>query len=354
MQVWSILSIWKIVWWTVSRDIHSICIVSKHVLDAERMWEELLTISASHLWVTPCDFPTLLTLKLHTKYQIFNTLSVQKMGYCATKRDISIHCSWSDPKPSLDALSWWYLRASLCIFLPLMGLTKTCPTIPMFTLKMHTKCQILSTPSVQKIGWCSTMLYNERHTLLMKWFRTFLRCMRQIEGASLCILLPLMVLTQLYSTKADSQIAQNTRCWVRPLSTKIACCSERRDIHCLWSVSNQSWDAWAQWEGLLIASVYQLLVPLSHFLPRLALKLHAKYHILDTLSVHKMGCWTARRDIHCLWSASNPFLDALSRWEELPCASVRHLWASPSYVPRRCTLKLVTKCKFVVRGILSV
>ena len=81
MQVWSILSIWKIVWWTVSRDIHSICIVSKHVLDAERMWEELLTISASHLWVTPCNFPTLLTLKLHTKYQIFNTLSVQNRGY---------------------------------------------------------------------------------------------------------------------------------------------------------------------------------------------------------------------------------------------------------------------------------
>ena len=203
-----------------------------------------------------------------------------KMGYCATKRDISIHCSWSDPKPSLDALSWWYLRASLCIFLPLMGLTKTCPT-NVHSQNAH-KMPNFKYPIGTENG---TILYNERHTLLMKWFRTFLRCMRQIEGASLCILLPLMVLTQLYSTKADSQIAQNTRCWVRPLSTKIACCSERRDIHCLWSVSKQSWDAWAQWEGLLIASVYQLLVQLSHFLPRLALRLHAKCHILNTLSV---------------------------------------------------------------------
>ena len=154
MQVWSILSIWKIVWWTVSRDIHSICIVSKHVLDAERMWEELLTISASHLWVTPCDFPTLLTLKLHTKYQIFNTLSVQKMGYCATKRDISIHCSWSVPKPSLDVLSWWYelLYASFC-----HSWISPRYFSPKLTLKMHMKCQILGTLSVQKSGWYSIM-----------------------------------------------------------------------------------------------------------------------------------------------------------------------------------------------------
>ena len=140
-----------------------------------------------------------------------------------------------------------------------------------------------------------TSFYNERYLLLMKCFQTSLRCTQQMGGTSLCIVLPLMGRTKICSTKIDSQIAQNTRCWVRPLSTKIACCSERRDIHCLWSVSNQSWDAWAQWEGLLIASVYQLLVQLSHFLPRLALRLHAKCHILNTLSVQKihtyiMGC----------------------------------------------------------------
>ena len=34
--------------------------------------------------------------------------------------------------------------------------------------------------------------------------------------------------------QGDSQIAQNIRCWARPLSTKTTCRSERRDTHCLW------------------------------------------------------------------------------------------------------------------------
>ena len=129
-----------------------------------------------------------------------------------------------------------------------------------------------------------------------------------------------------------------------PLSTKMGCRSKRRVIHCFWSVSNPSWDAWDWHEELLIASIYQLLVPLNHFLPRLALKLHAKCHFLDTLPVQKMGCWTARRDIHCLWSASKPSLGTLCRCEDLPCASFRHLWVSPSCVQRRPTLKSLTKC----------
>ena len=91
--------------------------------------------------------------KLHTKYQVFNgTLPVQKMGCCATRRDI--HCSWSVPKPSLDALSWWYeLRyASFCHS---WFSLRHFPT--RLTLKMHTKCRILSTLSVQKMGCHCTM-----------------------------------------------------------------------------------------------------------------------------------------------------------------------------------------------------
>ena len=48
--------------------------------------------------------------------------------------------------------------------------------------------------------------YNESYPLLMKCFQTFLRCIRQMGGASLCISLPLKGLTELLcSTKVDSQ-----------------------------------------------------------------------------------------------------------------------------------------------------
>ena len=105
MQVLGILSLsaWKIVCWAVGRDIHSIWTISKPALDIEWRWERLLTVSASHLWVSPCDFPPRLTHKVHTKYLIFNTLSVNiKNTILFTRRDMSIHCSWSIPKPSLD------------------------------------------------------------------------------------------------------------------------------------------------------------------------------------------------------------------------------------------------------------
>ena len=108
MQVWGILSVWKIGRWTVRRDIHSIWIILKPALDTDRRWEQLLTVSASHLWVSPCNFPPQLTLINCTQNARFSIPSQYRTGdtYCATRR--GIHCSWSVPKPSLDALSWWY------------------------------------------------------------------------------------------------------------------------------------------------------------------------------------------------------------------------------------------------------
>ena len=51
------------------------------------------------------------------------------------------------------------------------------------------------------------LFYNERHPLLMKCFKAFLLCMRQVGGAYLCIFLSLKGLTELYSTKVDYQVA---------------------------------------------------------------------------------------------------------------------------------------------------
>ena len=173
--------------------------------------------------------------------------------------------------------------ASLCIFLPLMGLTETFPT-KVDSQNAH-KMPNFKYPLSTENG---VSFYNERHPLLMRCFQTFLKCMRQMRGASLCIFLPFMGLAELSFTKVGYQIAQNTRWWVRPLSNRMGCHSKRGDIHCLWSVSELSWDTWHRWDELLVESVYQLLVPLGSFLPRLALKLHTKCHISDTLSAQKI------------------------------------------------------------------
>ena len=132
------------------------------------------------------------------------------------------------------------------------------------------------------------IFYNERQPLLMKCFKTFLRCMGQMGGASLCILLPLMVLIELCSTKLNLINCTKYQMLRTPSQYQNGLFSMTRDIHCLRSVSKSSLDTSGRWEKLLLASVYQLLVPPSHFLSRLALKLHTKCHISNTLSVQKM------------------------------------------------------------------
>ena len=87
---------------------------------------------------------------------------------------------------------------------------------------------------------------------------------------------------------------------------------------------------------------------LSHFLPRLALKLHTKYHILDTLSVQKIGCWTAMRDIHCSWSASKPSIVALSRWDKLPCAFLETHVGLTKLCYTDVDSQITNKCRFWV------
>ena len=53
-----------------------------------------------------------------------------------------------------------------------------------------------------------------------------------------------------------------------------------------------------------------------------------------------------------LMKCSKSSLNARDRWEELLCVSLYRLWVSPGYVPRRLTLKSLTK--FKVLGILSI
>ena len=119
----------------------------------------------------------------------------------------------------------------------------------------------------------------------MKCFKTILRCTRLMEEAHDRICLLIIGPTEPFSTKIGSQIARKMPHFGYPLSSE---------------------------------------------------------------NTYIMGCWTAMKDIHCLWSVSKPSLDASSTGEELSCPSSRHMWVSPRYVPRRLTLELPTKCKFWV------
>ena len=65
---------------------------------------------------------------------------------------------------------------------------------------MHTKCDMLSKYPISTEN--EMPFYNkEIHPLLMKCFQTFVRYMRKMEGGYLYILLPLMALNNLCSTK---------------------------------------------------------------------------------------------------------------------------------------------------------
>ena len=239
--------------------------------------------------------------------------------------------------------------ASLCIFLPLVGLTETFPT-KVDSQNAH-KMPNLKYPLSKENG---VSFYNERHPLLKRCFQPFLKCMRQMGGASLCILLPFMGLTELCFAKVDCQIAQNTRgCWGYTLSvpkwlvilkgetyiTNMRCF--KPILRCMRPMGG----ALNRIRLSIIGSTEPFSTKVSSQVARQMP--HFEYP-LSTNNTYIMGCWTARRDINCLWSVSKPSLDALSRWEELPCASARHLWVSPSYVPQRLTLRLLSKCKFGV------
>ena len=111
------------------------------------------------------------------------------------------------------------------------------------------------------------MYHKERHPLLMKCFKPILRCMSPMGGALDSICLSIIGPTEPFSTKVGSQIA-------------------RKMSHCL--------------------------------------------RIPSQCRKYITGCWTARRDIHCLWSVWKPSLDRLHRYEELPWASLQHMWVSPA------------------------
>ena len=172
------------------RDMHGIWIVSKPAVDTEGRWGKLLTVSVSYLWGSPWNFPPRLGSQIvhtqNTRFSISTPLSADNgMLHYRERHPLLMKYSKTFFQ-CMQYVSW----AFLCIFLSLMGLTKTFSTKvdPQNAHKMPNCKYPLSTEN-------EILFHNERHPLLMKCFEIFLICMRQLGGAYLCILLPLMCLT---------------------------------------------------------------------------------------------------------------------------------------------------------------
>ena len=72
-----------------------------------------------------------------------------------------------------------------------------------------------------------------------------------------------------------------------------------------------------------------LMCQILQFLSMLTLKLHTKYcHIWGTLSAQEMGCYAARKGIHCWLSVSWLSLDICGSLEELLTSFTSPLWST--------------------------
>ena len=134
----------------------------------------------------------------------------------------------------------------------------------------------------------NAIIYREdRHTLLMKCIKVFLRCMKQMEGSSGSIYLPPMGCTMAFITNVDSQISYTMIDFgytiLVPMANVMLDHNERQPL--LIKCFKPSLDALDRYKELLISSAYHLWVASCHFKPMSTLKLHTKYQILGTFLV---------------------------------------------------------------------
>ena len=169
------------------------------------------------------------------KCQIFDTLSVGQMMCCITRRDN--HCSWSISKPSLHKYGTFevFLIASTShMWVPLYHVNQHCLS--------NSNCGSQNAVPSERVKWDAILW--EVNPLSMKCFRTFLRCIRQMGGASESICKSSIGLIVPFSTKIGYQIAHKMPDFLGTLWVcQMRWYTMRRDIHCLWSALKPSLDA---------------------------------------------------------------------------------------------------------------
>ena len=188
--------------------------------------------------------------------------------------------------------------------------------------------------------------------MLIRWFKSILRCMELMGGARDNICLSITGPTEPVSIKVGSQIACKIPHFGYPLSTQngMLNCKER---HPLLMKCFKTFLRCIKQMGGASFCIFQTIMGLTEpFSIKVDSRITDKVQDLGILSVWKIGCWAASRDIHSIWIVSKPVLDAEGRLEKALIASVGRLWVLLSYFTAQFTLKLHTKC--TVFNILSV
>ena len=179
-----------------------------------------------HGWLSKC---TQNQISLPSQYRKWDTVLF-------TSGDISIHCSWSVPKPSLNV--WCRREELLCASLYLLWFSPT--YVPQrLTHKLQKIQDVWISPLSTKMA---CQYEEERHSLIMKCLKTILRYMRQMEGALDSICLSIIGPTEPFSTKVGSQIACKMPHFGYHLSTE----------NILWDVELQ-----LKWEISIAYEVFQ-------------------------------------------------------------------------------------------------
>ena len=86
------------------------------------------------------------------------------------------------------------------------------------------------------------LYYNERHSLLMKWSISFLKCMRQIGRTSGSIFELLIVHIMSYLQWLTLKLHTKCQIWGTLSVLKRRCYTAMIDVHCYWTVSYSSFD----------------------------------------------------------------------------------------------------------------
>ena len=166
-------------------------------------------------------------------------------------------------------------------------------------------------------GWyllsmTNRMLYcNDTHPLLMKCFKPFLGCIRHIRDVSGSVCLPLMGLIVTITTEVGSQIAHKIQGFVYHLSmaNEMIFYNEGHSLIMKCFVTFLRYMRQLGGAANNIGKAFMHLnVP---FYTEVVLQIASK--ILDfchPLVVWIMWWCPEIRDTHCLWSVSNPSLDA--------------------------------------------
>ena len=157
----------------------------------------------------PCHLLHWWALKLHTKCQIWGTLSSWEMGCWATKCDI--HCYWIGSYPTLDV--WGRLEELLAAF--------TNPSLFIAFIQVDSQVAHKMTdfgyPPCKRTG---TGCCTERYPLLLKCCIPFLGCICKMRGGFDSIYKPFLFILCHFYWSLSSNCAQNTRFGVPSLHRK--------------------------------------------------------------------------------------------------------------------------------------